>query len=134
MARCKGCIHDNVCNRDIGHGYSVCPHYISSADVVPKAKIESLTTHDIPVIPPLKLSKPQNEVENIKSEVKKEIGEEIYRIIGECHNETWVCLLIKEFADRLINGDRSNAETCIACGDIIPEGRWMCPNCEEETK
>lgn len=39
MARCKGCIHDNVCNRDIGHGYGVCPHYISAADVVPRAEV-----------------------------------------------------------------------------------------------
>lgn len=38
---------------------------------------------------------------------KKEIGEEIYRIIGECHNETWVCLLIKEFADKLTKKDES---------------------------
>lgn len=38
MARCKGCIHDNVCNRDVGHGYSVCPHYIT-ADVVPRAEL-----------------------------------------------------------------------------------------------
>ena len=38
MARCKGCIHDNVCNRDVGHGYSVCPHYIT-ADVVPKSEV-----------------------------------------------------------------------------------------------
>lgn len=35
---------------------------------------------------------------------KKEIGEEIYRIIGECHNETWVCLLIRELADKLVKG------------------------------
>lgn len=73
-------------------------------------------------------------IETLKSEIEREIGEEIYRIIGECHNETWVCLLIKEFADRLINGNKSNVETCIACGDVIPEGRWICPNCEEETK
>ena len=33
---------------------------------------------------------------------KKEIGKEIHRIMGECHNETWVCLLMKEFADKLI--------------------------------
>lgn len=37
-----------------------------------------------------------------RAEIEREIGEEIYRIIGECHNETWVCLLIKEFADKLI--------------------------------
>lgn len=35
---------------------------------------------------------------------KKEIGEEIYRIIGECHNETWICLLIRELADKLVKG------------------------------
>ena len=33
---------------------------------------------------------------------RKVIGTEIHRIIGECHNETWVCLLMKEFADKLI--------------------------------
>lgn len=33
MPRCKGCIHDSVCNRDVGYGYSVCPHY-KTADVV----------------------------------------------------------------------------------------------------
>lgn len=21
-------------------------------------------------------------------------------------------------------------ETCVACGDVIPEGRQVCPNCE----
>ena len=41
MARCKGCIHDSVCNRDVGHGYSVCPHYINAADVVPRAEAEN---------------------------------------------------------------------------------------------
>lgn len=32
MANCKDCIKQDVCNRDVGHGYSVCPHYLS-ADV-----------------------------------------------------------------------------------------------------
>ena len=21
---------------------------------------------------------------------------------------------------------------CVLCGEIIPEGRWLCPNCEKE--
>ena len=25
-----------------------------------------------------------------------------------------------------------NAERCVICGDIIPEGRQVCPNCEDE--
>ena len=33
MAECKICIKKDVCDRDVGHGYSVCPHYLS-ADVV----------------------------------------------------------------------------------------------------
>jgi hypothetical protein len=41
MAECKGCIHDNVCNREVGYGYSVCPHY-TTADVVPKSEVAEL--------------------------------------------------------------------------------------------
>ena len=40
MARCKGCIHDSVCNRDVGYGYMVCPHYINAADVAPKSEVD----------------------------------------------------------------------------------------------
>lgn len=39
MARCKGCIHDKVCNRDVGHGYSICPHYTNTTDVAPKSEV-----------------------------------------------------------------------------------------------
>ena len=24
--------------------------------------------------------------------------------------------------------------TCVVCGAVIPEGRWICPNCESEVK
>ena len=30
MTNCKNCIKQDVCNRDVGHGYSVCPCYLSS--------------------------------------------------------------------------------------------------------
>lgn len=23
---------------------------------------------------------------------------------------------------------------CVCCGEIIPEGRWTCPKCDEEAK
>ena len=32
MANCKDCLKQDVCNRDVGHGYFVCPCYLS-ADV-----------------------------------------------------------------------------------------------------
>lgn len=41
MARCKGCIHTDVCNREVGYGYAECPHY-KSDDVVPRASYDAL--------------------------------------------------------------------------------------------
>ena len=32
-AESKTCTKQDVCDRDVGHGYSVCPHYLSS-DIV----------------------------------------------------------------------------------------------------
>ena len=26
------------------------------------------------------------------------------------------------------------ADRCVSCGEIIPEGRWVCPNCERKAK
>lgn len=40
MAECKGCFHYKVCDGDVGFGYAECPHYISSADVVPKSEVD----------------------------------------------------------------------------------------------
>ena len=89
---------------------------IPSADVVPSAEVERLQhILDCYALQYGTVKDQQSAIDKAKAEVEKEIGEEIYRIIGECHNETWVCLLIKEFADRLINGNKSNVETCIAC-------------------
>ena len=28
--------------------------------------------------------------------------------------------------------EQQNVETCVTCGDIIPEGRLVCPTCEEK--
>lgn len=69
-----------------------------------------------------------------RAEVEKEIGEEIHRIIGDGDNETWICLLIRKLADNLTGkGEALNAETCVVCGNVIPEGRQVCPTCERRT-
>lgn len=41
MARCEGCIHTDVCNREVGYGYAKCPHY-KSADVAPRAEVAKI--------------------------------------------------------------------------------------------
>ena len=30
--------------------------------------------------------------------------------------------------------NNTGVETCVCCGEIIPEGRQMCPSCENDTK
>ena len=37
------------------------------------------------------------------------------------------CKKLKDEKRRLKN---ENTETCVACGEIIPEGRQVCPYCE----
>lgn len=29
---------------------------------------------------------------------------------------------------------KENADRCISCGEIVPEGRWVCPTCERKAK
>ena len=71
------------------------------------------------------------------NESKCRIGNCRYTSNVACGNE--VCLtenrafwnskldnLLKEMGGE----EKQNANTCISCGSIIPEGRWQCPNCE----
>ena len=43
---------------------------------------------------------------------------------------------IGEIIDNLVKemGERIMDNRCVSCGEIIPEGRMVCPNCEVETK
>lgn len=81
MARCKGCIHDNVCNRDVGHGYSICPHYIS-ADVVPKSEADKWVCkcrdwHEVAELKSQFIVELEAELSEAKSKVAREIFAEI---------------------------------------------------------
>ncbi len=42
-----------------------------------------------------------------------------------CYEDTEAC---ENFLARLI--EDPNADRCLSCGDIIPEGRWICRSCE----
>ena len=44
-------------------------------------------------------------------------------------------LLYSVFCYMPSEGSRSeNVDRCVSCGEIIPEGRWVCPNCERKVK
>ena len=38
------------------------------------------------------------------------------------------CCLFCKFYKRC----RNDVETCVCCGEVIAEGRQVCPNCEED--
>ena len=101
---------------------------IPSADVVPRSELERVN---------VELDAMRGAANSYKlhyENARKEIGEEIYRIIGDGDNETWICLLIRKLADNLTGkGEALNAETCVVCGNVIPEGRQVCPTCERRT-
>ena len=46
-----------------------------------------------------------------------------------------IALLYSVFCYVPGEGSRSeNVDRCVSCGEIIPEGRWVCPNCERKAK
>ena len=42
-----------------------------------------------------------------------------------CYEDTEAC---KNFKARII--EELNVDRCLSCGEIIPEGRWICRSCE----
>ena len=41
MDKCKGCIHTDVCSREVGYGYAECPHY-KFADIASRTEVARL--------------------------------------------------------------------------------------------
>ena len=46
MAKCRGCIHKIVCDREAGYGYSVCPDFIATKDVVEVVRCMDCVLHE----------------------------------------------------------------------------------------
>lgn len=42
--------------------------------------------------------------------------------------------VLKQVAKEMLDGNTASDNKCVVCGDIIPEGRQVCPNCEEGHK
>lgn len=44
---------------------------------------------------------------------------------------------VREKRERILKATKEqggeNAESCVSCNEIIPEGRQVCPNCEKTT-
>ena len=41
------------------------------------------------------------------------------------------CCLLCKFYEQCKDDKGIDDNVCIVCGDIVPEGRQVCPNCEE---
>jgi hypothetical protein len=42
------------------------------------------------------------------------------------------CCLFCKFYEKCKDDTEGNANRCVCCGDVIPEGRQVCPKCERQ--
>lgn len=103
---CSTCQCNKVCDHN-KYGFENCGNYIS-ADVAPR------------------------------TEVATEIFKEIYKICTHRHGSDGKSMSARidlnryrELERKYTKQSAENAETCIACGEIIPESRQVCPQCEK---
>ena len=116
MARCKGCIHENVCNREVGYGYSVCPHYINSADVVPKSEYDAVVSAvDNSTQQFLKLhddyQEAKREVEKLEQDVTRLVQEKdaLIKNYAECMKDN-AREIFEKIEDEILGAIKSNVK------------------------
>lgn len=139
MARCLNCIHFDVCNhdrREYEETFGQCREFLNEDDVVQKSEVEMLQGA-------LKAEERHNELTmemakkalaNAKSEVAREIFEEIEKIATAEGAYDYVSIQeIAELKKKYTEQAVENAERCVICGEVIPEGRQACPKCEKTT-
>ena len=51
-------------------------------------------------------------------------------VLGRTDRTGWADSAFCGYCGAKMDGKPRNADTCVCCGDTIPEGRQTCPNCE----
>lgn len=70
-------------------------------------------------------------VESVRNETVRKMQEDIKeRCIKGGIYPAFVKNVIETVAKEIVEGHGTPPETCTSCGDVIPEGRQVCPNCE----
>lgn len=97
--------------------------YSPTADVVPRAEIAEEIFAEI-----------EEAINNLeytaKSPTKTVILEKMTEVVNWVLHEV-VPNRIAELKKKYMMREISNEEKCLVCGKAIPEGRQVCPNCEE---
>ena len=161
MAECKNCFHYNACSTIFEESFGLklpfgehigensadrCKDFVSTADVVPKSEVEDLK--DINEHLAVMLME-------AKTDVAREIFEEIddakkSHALGDI-NDFWLYVRLTNLKKKYTGGKECTdckhfvgceqavwvgrcdqyTERCVSCGEIIPEGRQVCPQCEK---
>jgi hypothetical protein len=66
---------------------------------------------------------------NIRAEAITEFAHRLKTFYGHLNGKT-VGGSVKYHIDQIVK--EMGADTCVCCGDVIPEGRQVCPNCERK--
>ena len=100
------------------------------ADVVPKSEVEIWKQNRFNIFQSIEL------YEMTRQKVAREIFEDIdrcCRVCGAFGIRGYIMEDVAELKKKYTEGAEENAERCISCGEIIPEGRQVCPKCEKTT-
>lgn len=70
-----------------------------------------------------------------RADTVREMQTRLAQYIGTYTEKSFVYVsamfkLIDRIAKEMLEGNTTTDNKCIACGEIIPEGRQVCPNCE----
>lgn len=133
MARCKECMHHSVCNGEVGHGYSECPHYINAASVVPKSEVEKLEQDVTRLVQENEALKDTNEhLAVLLSEAKTEVAMEIFEEIGKIKKEyASGDIDDKELYLRLYMLEKKYTEQCTDCKHFVGCECFSGQTCDE---
>ena len=87
-------------------------------------KLETLYNIECKRVDTVKADTVRKMQERLKSYFEEDVKYDGFRIA------IWIDQIAKEMLEGATH--TNNANTCICCGEIIPEGTLTCPNCNEE--
>ena len=76
-----------------------------------------------------------DEIERTKADTVRKMQEKLKihfgtYVLGYKIPLTETLKIIDQIAKEMLKGNPTGSETCVVCGDSIPEGRQVCPKCE----
>lgn len=122
-----------------------CPFSCPYGDITGTCCIQALMAHALSLIREMEIEleamrtaanslkmhyEKANELDGIKADTVRRMQEMIKeRCIKGGIYPVFVARVIDQIAKEILDGHGTPPDTCASCGEVIPEGRQVCPNC-----